>query len=211
MITVTGFRITGAPEDGIHFSGPAHAIIDGNVIVQNKGRGVLLDKGSVAQLANNTITDNGGVGVKVSESSYARIGFIIPPDPLPRPNIIQGNGGAGIQVERKSSAWIVGNTITGNNGAGIAIDRSSEADVVANTINANAGDGIVATRNSGLNLQSTGSPRRDGPNRTDPTLKNRGVGIRCSVGGYVDGPLGTLAGILGAKHLDSGCVDRLTQ
>jgi parallel beta-helix repeat protein len=211
MITITGFRITGAPEDGIHFSGPAHAIIDGNVIVQNKGRGILLDKGSVAQLGNNTITDNGGVGIKVSESSYARIGFIIPPDATPRSNIIQTNGGAGIQVERSSSAWIVGNTIVANNGPGIAIDRGSEADVVGNTINANRGDGIVATRNSGVNLHSTGSPRREGPNRTDPALKNSGLGVRCSVGGYVDGPLGSLSGLLGAKQFDNGCIDRLTQ
>jgi parallel beta-helix repeat protein len=210
MITVTGFRITGAPEDGIHFSGPAHAIIDGNVIVQNKGRGILVDKGSVAQLANNTVTDNGGSGIKISESSYARIGFVIPPDPTPRPNIIQNNGGAGIQVERNSSAWIVGNTIVANNGPGIAIDRSSEADIAANTINGNRGDGIGVTRNSGVNLQSTGSARREGPNRTDPALRNIGVGVRCSIGGYVDGPLGSLTGTLGPKQLDSGCIDRLT-
>ncbi len=211
MITVTGFRITGAPEDGIHFSGPAHAIVEGNVIVGNKGRGILLDKGSVAQIANNTITDNGGVGIKVSESSYARIGFIIPPDAAPRPNIIRNNGGAGIQVERSSGAWIVANTIVANNGPGVAIDRSSEADVVANTINENRGDGIVATRNSSVNLESTGSPRRDGPNRTDPALRNTGVGVRCSIGGYVDGPLGSLTGTLGTKLFASGCIDRLTQ
>jgi len=211
MITITGFRITGGSEDGIHFSGPAHAVIDRNVIVQNKGRGVHLDKGSVAQVINNTITNNGGVGISVSERSYARIGFFIPPDSMPRPNIIQSNGGGGIQVERSSSAWIVGNTIVGNNGSGIAIDRGSEADVVANTINGNRGDGIVATHNSGVNLQSPGSPRRDGPNRTDPALKNRGVGVRCSVGGYVDGPLGSLTGMLGAKQFDNTCIDRLTQ
>lgn len=211
MITITGFRITGGSEDGIHFSGPAHAVIDRNVITQNKGRGVHLDKGSVAQLVNNTITDNGGVGINVSERSYARIGFFIPPDSMPRPNIIQSNGGGGIQVERSSSAWIVGNTIVGNNGPGIAIDRSSEADVVANTINGNRGNGIVASRNSGVNLQSRGSTRREGPNRTDPSLKNRGVGVRCSVGGYVEGPLGSLTGVLSAKQFDGGCIDRLTQ
>jgi nitrous oxidase accessory protein NosD len=210
MITITGFRITGGAEDGIHLSGPAHAVIDRNVIVHNKGRGVHLDKGSVAQVVNNTITDNGGVGISVSERSYARIGFLIPPDSMPRPNIIRNNGGGGIQVERSSNAWIVANTIVANIGPGIAIDRSSEADVVANTINGNRGDGIVATHNSGVNLQSRGSPRREGPNRTDPALKNRGVGIRCSVGGYVDGPLGSLTGILGAKRFDSTCIDRLT-
>ena len=34
--------------------------------------------------------------------------------------------------------------------------------------------------------------------------------MRCSVGGYVDGPLGTLAGSQGVKEFDGGCVDRLT-
>jgi parallel beta-helix repeat protein len=209
MITITGFRIVRG-DDGIHLSGPASAVIDDNIIVRNRGRGVHIDKGSIAQLVNNRIMENGAVGIQVTEQSYARIGFLIPPDSLARPNIIENNGGGGIQVERGSSAWIVANTITGNNGPGIAIDRSSEADVVANTISGNYGDGIVATRNSGVNLRSLGSPRREGPNRTDPALKNRGVGVRCSVGGYVDGPLGTLTGMRGAKQFDSGCIDRLT-
>jgi parallel beta-helix repeat protein len=208
VITITGFRITGG-EDGIHLSGPAHAVIDGNVISRNKGRGVLIDKGSIAQLVNNTITDNGGFGIQVAEQSYARIGFLIPPDSVPRPNTIERNGGGGILIERSSSAWIVANAIVGNNGPGVAIDRGSEADITANTINGNHGDGIVATHDSGVNLQSLGSSRRDGPNRTDPALKNRGVGIRCAIGGYVDGPLGTLTGMLGAKQFDSTCIDRV--
>ena len=208
-ITITGFRITGG-EDGIHLSGPAHAVIDGNVITQNRGRGIHLDKSSVAQMVNNTIADNGGVGIHVTEQSYARIGFLIPPDEIVQPNTIQNNGGGGIQVERVSSAWIVGNTIVGNKGPGIAIDRGSEADIMANVINGNSGDAIDVTHNSGVNLQSEGSPRREGPNRTDPAVKNGGVGISCSIGGYVDGPLGTLTGMQGAKRFDKTCIDRLT-
>ena len=207
-ITVTGFRITSG-EDGVHLSGPAHAVIDGNVITQNRGRGIHLDKSSVAQIVNNSIVDNGGVGIHVTEQSYARIGFLVPPDEMLRPNTIQDNGGGGIQVERASSAWIVGNTIVGNKGPGIAIDRGSETDIVANLINGNSGDAITVTHNSGVNLQSQGSPRREGPNRTDPAVKNGGVGIRCSIGGYVDGPLGTLMGMEGAKAFDKTCVDRL--
>jgi parallel beta-helix repeat protein len=208
-ITITGFRITGG-EDGIHLSGPAHAVIDGNVISQNRGRGIHLDKASVAQIVNNTIVDNGGVGIHVTEQSYARIGFLIPPDEMVRPNTIRNNRGGGIHVERVSSAWIVGNTIVGNNGPGIAIDRGSEADIMANIINGNTGDAIDVTHNSGVNLQSEGSPRREGPNRTDPAVKNGGVGIRCSIGGYVAGPLGTLTGMQGAKEFDTTCIDRLT-
>jgi parallel beta-helix repeat protein len=208
-ITITGFRITGG-DDGIHLSGPAQAVIDGNVISRNRGRGVHIDKASVAQLVNNTISDNGGVGINVTEQSYARIGFLIPPDTMLRPNTIQNNGGGGIRVERSSSAWIVGNRIGGNTGPGVAIDRGSEADVVGNSIDGNQGDGIVVTHNSGVNLQSQGSSRREGPNRTDAAGKNRGVGIKCMIGGYVDGPLGTLTGMLGAKQFDSTCIDRLT-
>jgi parallel beta-helix repeat protein len=208
-ITIKGFRITGG-EDGIHLSGPAHAVLDSNLINHNRGRGVHLDKASVAQLVNNTIADNGGVGIHVTEQSYSRIGFLIPPDKMVRPNTIQNNSGGGIQVERSSSAWIVGNTIAGNQGPGVAVDRGSDADIVGNTINGNRGDGVTVTHNSGVNLESRGSPRTEGPNRTDPAVKNEGVGIRCSIGGYVDGPLGTLSGMLGAKRFDSGCIDRLT-
>ena len=48
-ITVSGFRILGGV-DGIHLSGPAQAVVHGNVIAGNKGRGVHVDKGSVAQI-----------------------------------------------------------------------------------------------------------------------------------------------------------------
>lgn len=208
-ITISGFRITGG-EDGIHLSGPAHAVIDRNVITQNRGRGIHVDKSSVAQIVDNTIADNGAVGIQITEHSYARIGFLIPPDEIVRPNTIQNNDGGGILVERVSSAWIVGNTIAVNKGHGIAIDRGSEADIVANIINGNSGDAIDVSHNSGVNLQSKGSPRREGPNRTDPTMRNGGVGIRCSIGGYVDGPLGTLTGVKGAKEFDGTCIDRLT-
>ena len=42
-----------AAADGIHLSGPAHALVHGNVIAGNKGRGVHVDKGSVAQISDN--------------------------------------------------------------------------------------------------------------------------------------------------------------
>jgi hypothetical protein len=49
-------------------------------------------------------------------------------------------------------------------------------------------------------------PRRDGPNKT--TQNNGGAGIKCTIGGYADGPLGSLAGAKGAKEIDKTCVDR---
>jgi hypothetical protein len=35
------------------------------------------------------------------------------------------------------------------------------------------------------------------------------MAIRCTTGGFVDGPLGTLAGKQGAKAIEHGCVDRI--
>jgi parallel beta-helix repeat protein len=210
LVTITGFTVRGG-NDGIHLSGPAHAVIDGNVIIQNKGRGIHVDKGSIAQIVRNTIQDNGGVGINVTEHSYARIGFLIPPDAKPAPNTIRSNGGTAIHVERSSSAWIVGNAIRGNAGNGVTVDRNSQADVLANAIAGNRGDGIAATHNSGVNLVSEGTTRQDGPNLTDSTDMNAGVGIRCSVGGYVAGPVGTLTGGGGVKAIESGCLDRLAQ
>jgi parallel beta-helix repeat protein len=127
--------------------------------------------------------------------------------PALAPNTIHNNGGPGINIERSSGAWIVGNTISNNKESGIAVHRSSQADIIANVINANGGDAITASYNSGVNFNS--EPRRDGPNQTDPAQKNGGAAIRCMIGGYVDGPLGTLAGTKGAKEFDNTCVDRV--
>jgi parallel beta-helix repeat protein len=207
-ITITGFTLTGG-NDGIHLSGPAHAVIEGNVIAHNRGRGVHLDKGSVAQIANNTIEDNASHGINIAEQSHARIGFLIPPDEQLAPNTIRGNGGDGVHLERGATAWIVGNTIVGNAGNGVAVDRNSQADVVGNSISRNHGDGILATHNSGVNLMSERTPRREGPNQTEPNAKNAGAGIRCSIGGYVAGPAGSLTGNRGSKIIDAMCVDRI--
>ena len=208
-ITVSGLRIQGGV-DGVHLSGPAHAVIHGNVISDNKGRGIHVDKGSVTQIYDNVIESNEGGGIHITESSMARIGFLIPPQPQLQANHIRRNGRYGIFVERGSTARIVGNRIEGNDGAGVMVDRSAEADVAANTIGGNSGDAVVVSRNSGVNFSSEREGPVDGPNTTDPASKNRGVAVRCEVGGYVAGPLGTLSGTAGTKAFDRTCVDRVT-
>ena len=207
-ITVSGFRIHGGV-DGIHLSGPAHAVVNDNVISGNKGRGVHVDKGSVAQIYDNVIEKNDGGGIHITESSMARIGFLIPPQPQLQPNQIRNNGKYGILVERGSTARIVGNRIEANDGAGVIVDRSSEADVAANTIGGNAGDAVLVTRNSGVSFSSEREGPVDGPNMTAPSRNNRGVAVRCEIGGYVSGPLGTLSGAAGIKAIDQSCVDRV--
>jgi len=203
-ITIKGFTVTGGL-DGIHLSGPASSVIDGNVVVKNSGRGIHIDKGSIARILNTTVQESGAIGIDITGASYAYIGVYIPRVPALSPNTILNNGGPGINIERSSGAWIVGNTISNNKESGIFVHRNSHADVIANVINANGGDGITASYNAGVNLRS--EPRRDGPNQT--AQENGGAGIRCTVGGFVDGPLGTLAGKQGAKAIESGCVDRI--
>ena len=206
-ITIKGFTVTGGL-DGIHLSGPASTLIDGNVVVRNAGRGIHIDKGSIARILNTTVEESGGIGIDVTGVSYAYVGVFIPRVPALSPNTIRNNGGPGINIERTSGAWIVGNIISNNKESGIAVHRNAQADVIANTINANGGDAITVSYNSGVNLAS--EPRRDGPNQTAAGQNNHGAGIRCTIGGYVDGPLGTLAGTQGAKAFDNSCVDRVT-
>jgi hypothetical protein len=210
-ITVKGFTLTGG-RDGIHLSGAAagaSAIIDGNVIHNTARYGIHLDSGSVGRIANNRIENVANAGIDVTESSYARIGFLIPSAPKPGPNTIRNNGGHGIAVSRASSAWIANNAIVDNKGGGVFVNRNSQADVVGNTINGNGGDGITASHNSGVNLRSEGTLLPQTPNQTDAATKNAGFGVMCSIGGYVEGPLGTLAGSRGTKEFDSSCIDRL--
>ena len=76
-------------------------------------------------------------------------------------------------------------------------------------INGNGGDAITVSYNSGVNFDS--EPRKDGPNKTTSGQNNGGVGIKSMIGGYVDGPLATLAGAKGAKDFDKTCVDRTTK
>ena len=206
-ITIKGFTVTGGL-DGIHLSGPASTVIDGNVVVKNAGRGIHIDKGSIARILNTTVEESGGIGIDVTGVSYAYVGVFIPRVPALAPNTIRNNGGPGINIERSSGAWIVGNTISNNKHSGIAVHRNSQADVIANAINGNGGDAISVSHNGGVNLMS--ETRRDGPNQTAAGQNNGGVAIRCVVGGYVEGPVGTLAGTQGAKAFDNSCADRVT-
>ncbi len=201
-ITIKGFTVTGG-QDGIHLSGPASAVLDGNLVTKNSGRGIHIDKGSVIRIMNTTVEHSGGIGIDVSGASYAYIGLFIPRVPALAPNTIRDNGGPGINIERASGAWIVGNTISGNKESGIAVHRSAQADVIANTIDGNGGDAITVSFSGGVNFDS--DPRKDGPNKT--TRSNAGAGIKCTTGGYVDGPIGTLAGTKGVKDFGKGCVD----
>lgn len=205
-IYIKGITVIGGL-DGIHLAGPASAELDGNVVNKAARAGIHIDKGSVARILNNTVEESGAYGIDITGVSLAYIGVRIPRIPALSPNTIRNNAGPGINIERTSEAWIVGNTISNNKGSGIEVHRNAHADVIANVINANGGDAIAVSFGSGVNLLS--APRKDGPNQT--AEQNGGVGIRCTTGGFVDGPRGTLGGKQGEKAIEQGCVDRVSQ
>src|SRR4051812_21083663 len=76
-VTIKNFTVTGGL-DGIHLSGPASTVIDGNIVTKNKGRGIHIDKGSVARILNTTVEESGLIGIDVTGASYAYIGLYIP-------------------------------------------------------------------------------------------------------------------------------------
>src|SRR5688572_8844999 len=189
-ITIKGFTITGG-RDGIHLSGSASgasANVVNNTIRKTGRHGIHLDHTSVGRIAGNTIEEAKVCGIDVAEMSVARVGYLLRP---------MGHG-----------PNVVGNTVENNKGSGILVTRNSQADVFGNAISGNGGDGITTSHMAGVNTTNEDKLFDLGPNST--AAKNGGYGLSGSVGGYVDGPFGTLDGAKGAKKIDSNCIDRLT-
>jgi parallel beta-helix repeat protein len=206
-ITVTGFTVTGG-RTGIDIVRGGTALIDGNTIEGTGQFGITVGSWGAANIVNNTIQNNPGHGISVIGNSFTFIGFRTAIDTVAGPNVIRNNGLHGISVTLSSSARIVGNTISGNTGNGINVDRVSQTNISDNTIDGNGQNGIFVSENAGVNLGSdTGSGIFDAPNRT--TLNNGQHGIRCRVGGYANGRLGTLNGNSGPKDFGASCLNSL--
>jgi parallel beta-helix repeat protein len=92
--------------------------------------------------------------------------------------------------EQRGYGIIIGNTISGNRRHGLTVQQASHADVAANTFNGNGEVAIRVFGNSGVNLADSAMRVFQQPNTT--TTPNGGLGIRCEVGAYIEGPLGTL-------------------
>jgi parallel beta-helix repeat protein len=173
--------------------------------------GIVVAGSSVAIIQNNDILNSPGCGIIIDQNSSARIGFESPADSQASPNTIQGNGSAGIAVTRTSNARIVGNTIASNMGDGISVLRGSQADIADNTINGNGANGISAYFNSGIQLgEDNPTTFLHDPNVT--TVNNGEYGIVCSMGGYVNGHLGSgnqINGTWGQTSIATNCPNNL--
>jgi nitrous oxidase accessory protein NosD len=211
-ITIKGFVITGG-RNGITIGRGGTVIIDSNVIEKSLSDGILLTNHSHARIVRSTIRNIRRHGIVVAEGSSARIGFITPRDPGPSSNTIDGSPGSGkptrngIHVNRNSSARIIGNNIINFGRNGVLVKTGSQAEIRGNNINNNGWDGIFVTENSGVNIGTdvslTGSPFND-----TNTGENKKLGVRCSVGGYVSGRLGTLDAN-DEPIFEKGCINNL--
>lgn len=225
-ITVRGFTITGG-RHGVRVRGGGPATIANNTIQATGGQGIAVTEGgdatidsntiqnnpndagivlvhhSSADILNNTIQNNGRHGIFLYGNASADIGIRGTQSTTNSPNLIQNNGDSGIAVTRSSQALIVANIIRNNARHGIDVSQVSNADVASNAIDGNSGDGIRVHSNAGVHLGSdTGTRIIDLPN--DTTSNNALFGIRCFVGGYAEGRLGTLNGNSGPSSFDTG-------
>jgi len=160
--------------------------------------------------SSHTIIAFRGSAFLAQQTATARIGWSGPPDNrVSAPNTIQNNGAQGIQLYRGSSAQIFSNTIQNNASHGVFVDRNAQAEIAACLITGNGGDGIRGTRGAAVDTgtDATGAtPQFDDDTNTGSNL---GFGVRCAIGGFVDGRLGSLTGVLGGSSFAEGCVNSL--
>jgi nitrous oxidase accessory protein NosD len=208
-ITIKGFMVSGG-FFGIAVNRGGTALIDNNTIEGAGHSGVEVSQNSFGRIVNNTIRRNRQNGILVLGSASVHIGVVRSDDQRPKPNIIEDNAGDGIHVIRASTARIIGNTLRGNRGSGLAVRQTSHADVAGNVFDANDAHGIHVIGNSGINLAD--SSMRLFERRNTTTTPNGSFGIRCELGAYLDGPIGSLRGKSGVKDVsDTSCVDRSTR
>jgi len=209
-ITIRGFTISGGNPQAVAVQDGGTAVLDGNTIQSAARNGIAVFRGSSANIVNNTIQNNGLAGIAIQQTATARIGWSGPPDNrVSAPNTIQNNGAQGIQVYRGSSAQIFSNTIQNNASHGVFVDRNAQAEIAACLITGNGGDGIRGTRGAAVDTgtDATGAtPQFDDDTNTGSNL---GFGVRCAIGGFVDGRLGSLTGVLGGSSFAEGCVNSL--
>jgi parallel beta-helix repeat protein len=205
-ITIKGFLVTGG-FFGVAVNWGATATIETNTIEGAVHSGIEVSQNSFGRIIDNIIRRNRQNGVLVLGSASAHIGVLRSDDQTPRPNTIQDNGGDGIHVIRASTARIIGNTVAGNGGHGLAVQQTSHADVAGNAFSGNGKHGIYVIGNSGVNLADSGMRLFERPNTT--TIPNGLSGIRCELGAYLDGAIGSLMGKSGVKDVaDPSCIDR---
>jgi hypothetical protein len=127
-----------------------------NLIQANGDYGIVVNRSAAAEMVGNTIIDNGKAGIRVTESSSARIGEV------------------GV------SSWSGPNYIQNNRGPGILVEDVSFAEIKNNQIEGNGKHGVVVKWNSSVTLENNDSLV---PNTRFGVRCNKGGAVRGSIGG----------------------------
>src|SRR5262249_47435303 len=159
-----------------------------------------------AAVVNTTIRRNWNIGILVHENSGARIGFIDVATVVGA-NTIADNG-IGVLLTEAAQARVIATNVLRNGSDGVRVEEGSHLEIADSMIEENGGNGVTVTGNSGAVVRV--GQEIVSPNRTRADAKNRAFGISCSLGGYVSGPLGSLAGVEGTVKVFDGCINGLT-
>jgi hypothetical protein len=153
-----GHLIEGNAGFGIVADTEGHVFLQSDLptVIRNNGNGLSFTRGSTGRIdGQNTIENNGAVGVRVESSVVTFIG-------QSAGSTITGHGLTGVDVSRGGELIFDGpHQITGNgnptNGAGIRVERSSLSLQNGATVSNNMGTGIFGDAHSGIVLGPTAS------------------------------------------------------
>ncbi|MDX2038441.1 MAG: PKD domain-containing protein [Isosphaeraceae bacterium] len=174
-----GFNRIAFNQTGIRVGGVDTRLnsISGNLIDQNVGPGVLVDRGSQATNVGplNTINSNGATGVTFDGSGTS--GFVLG-------NTIDGNAVAGVLLQNSVGGvsiggFVDGNAIRGNSGPGVHITLESFSNTAyGNTIAANGIGNQVGVLIDGASFQnSVGLPSFVPGIAPGNVISGNGVGV----------------------------------
>jgi hypothetical protein len=210
-IRIQGLRITSAgAQYGVDVADGGTARIDGCVIEGFPGEGIGVVRHAFARIVNTTVQNNGAEGIVVHETSTARVGFASTDFAVaPGNTLLTNNARGGIRVNRTSSARIGNTIIAGNGDAGVIVENNSHADIASNELSGNRVSGIRVHLNSSAQV-GTGLGRADWDVPNWSTAHNGTVGVECTLGGAVEGTLGTLTGVEGPQRFGQGCMHDFT-
>ncbi len=105
--------------DGIYLNRSQYCVLTNNFICNNSGDGITVRTGGYNQYYYNYITNNSGYGLLMSGGSWTNVSF----------NIIRNNSYSGLDLSSIDFSWITNNTFDFNLGAGI-ITMSSDYNLI---------------------------------------------------------------------------------
>jgi hypothetical protein len=132
--------VQGASDAGVVIGRGTLADLTGNIIQSNGGNGLDARNGANATVIGGTITSNGGAGAFANNQSLLR--FL---NDGSSPVIVQNNGFDGVFATENSTITLGfnGAAITGNNGTGLTVEHASVGRVgEQNQITGNAAAGV---------------------------------------------------------------------